>query len=93
MLSYSFDPHLERPPLGASSSRVCELQKSILLVWRPAFNSLTFFRFPTNLRALPVRDVTRTLSPRSVISGYCDISEWNVHPARALPPTSMFAPN
>ena len=27
MLSYSFGPHLERPPEGASSPRVCELPK------------------------------------------------------------------
>ena len=68
MLSYSFGPRLERPPLGrkfasrlrapkvdpsrlasstqllrphqgASSPRVCELQKSILLVWRLVPNS------------------------------------------------------
>ena len=63
------------------------------LVWCLNFNSLTFFKSPTNLRALPVRDVTRTLSSRSVISGYCDISEWHVRPTRALPPTSRFAPN
>ena len=33
------------------------------------------------------------LSPRSVISSYCDISEWHVCPTRALPPTSRFASN
>ncbi len=30
-----------------------------------SFNSLTFFEIPKILRALPVRDVTRTLSPVS----------------------------
>ena len=45
MPSYSFGPHLERPPWGARSLRVCELQKSILLVWRLVLNSLTFFKF------------------------------------------------
>ena len=46
MLSYSFGTHLERPPYGTSSPRVCELQKSNLLVWRLVLNSLTFFKSP-----------------------------------------------
>ncbi len=51
-------------PLGRKfDSRL--LPKSILLVWRLVFNSLTFFQFSTNLCALPVRDVTRTPSPVS----------------------------
>ena len=82
MVSYSSDPHLLwRAPKVDRLRPVSSL------------NSLTFFKSPTNLRALPVRDVTRTLSPRSVISGYCDISEWHVRPERALPPISRFAPN
>ena len=93
MPSYSFGPYLMPHPQRANSSRLSEPQKSNLLVRRLVFNSLTLFKSPTNLRALPVRDVTRTLSPRSVISGYCDIFEWHVRPVRALPPTSRFAPN
>ena len=93
MPSYSFDPYLVRHPPRANSSRLSEPQKSNLLVRRLISNSLTFFKSPTNLHALPVRDVTHTLTPRSVISGYRDISEWHVRPARVLPPTSRFAPN
>ena len=63
--SYSFGPHLERPPLGASSLRVCEIQKSILLVWHLVLNSLNFLQIPKILFALPVHDVTHTSSPIS----------------------------
>ena len=73
MPSYSFGPYLVRHPRGANSPASASSQKSNLLVWCLASNSLTFFKSPKNLRALPVRDVTRTPSPRSVISGYCDI--------------------
>ena len=66
MLSYSFGPHRVRPPLGASSPRVYELQKSILLVWRLVFNSLTFFQFSTNLCTLPVPDVPQRHEPKSL---------------------------
>ncbi len=87
MLSYSFGPK------GASLPRVCELQKSNLFVWRLVLNSLTFFKSHTNLRALPVRDVTLTLSLRFV-SDYWDISEWHVRSVRAhtLPPASRLHP-
>ena len=65
MPSYLFGPYLVRHPRRANSSRLSEPQKSNLLVWRLVFNSLNFLQIPQNLRALPVRDVTRTLSPVS----------------------------
>ena len=49
--------------------------------WRLVPNSFSFFRFSQNLRALPVRNVTRTLSP-CFISDYYDI--W-------VTPSSAFA--
>ena len=88
MLAYSSGPYLVRHPRRANSSRFSEPQKSNVLVQRLVFNSLTFFKIPKILCALPVRDVTRTLSPCFVL-GYCDISEWHVRP-RPLPPASRW---
>ena len=72
MLSYSFGPQLERPPIGrkfASRLRAPKIDPSRLASsTRLLFSS----NFHTNLRALPVRDVTRTLSP-SIVSDYYDI--------------------
>ena len=78
MPSYSFGCYPQR----TNSSHLSEPQKSNLLIRRLVSNSLTFFKSPTNLSALLVHDITRTLSPHSVISGYCDISEWHVCPTR-----------
>ena len=79
MPSYSFGPYLVRHPWHANSSHLSEPQKTNLLVRRLASNSLNFLQIPKNLHALPVRDVTRTLSSCFIL-GYCDISEW--HSAR-----------
>ena len=58
-----------------------------------SFNSPNFLQIPQNLRALPVRNVIRTLSPRFVL-GYCDISEWHIRPERTRVNTCInVAPN
>ena len=62
----------------ANSSRLCEPQKSNLLVRRLASTLLTFFEIPQILRTFPVRDVTRTLSPvsssQAIVTSLSDMS-------------------
>ena len=78
MLASSSGPNLLRHPWRANSSRLSEPKKSTVFVQCLVSTLLNFFKSPANLHALLVRDITRTLSPRSVITGYCDISEWHV---------------
>ena len=82
MLASSSCPYLVRHPWCANSSRLSEPQKSNLLVRRLASTLLTFFRFSTNLCALPVRDVTRTPSPVSSRTIVTSLSNTFVRPAR-----------
>ena len=89
MLSYSFGPHLQRPPLGASSPGVCELQKSNLLVWRLVLNSLTFFKSPQTSSRF--RCVT-SLAPRHPfrLGLLWHLNDTSIRPcAPALTPASM----
>ena len=71
MLSYSFGPHFERLPIGrkfASRLRAPKVDPSRLASSTQLPN---FLKISTNLSALPVRDVTRTLSPvlsRSIVT-------------------------
>ena len=68
MLSYSFGPQTEAALIGrkfASRLRACKIDPSR---WRLVPNSFFSSNSHTNLRVLPVRDVTRTLSP-SIVSG------------------------
>ena len=71
MLSYSFGPQLERPPKGASSPRVCKLQKSNLFVWRLVLDSCSPIRAQVRLESAPCHPV----STRAVMT-----SEWHLHP-------------
>ena len=72
MLSYSFGPQLERPPhraqvrLAPASSKIDPSR--LVSKTRLIFSSNSH----TNFRVLPVRDVTRTLSP-SIVSDCYDI--------------------
>ena len=72
MLSYSFGPQLERPPptaqtrLAPVSSRIDPSR--LASKTRLSFSSNSH----TNFRVLPVRDVTRTLSP-SIVSDCYDV--------------------
>ena len=53
------------------------------LVRCSVLNSLTFSKSPEIVCVLPVCDAIRTRLPPFPISGYCEISEWHVHSARA----------
>ena len=55
-----------------------------------SLNSLTFFKSPTNLCALPVRDVTHTPSPVSSWTIVTSLGDTSIHPrAPTLTPASM----
>ena len=83
MPSYSFGPYIVRHPRRGNSSRLSEPNKSSLFVRRLVFNSLNFLQIPPNLRAPPVRDVTRTLSPVSssqgIVTSLSDMSALCAH--------------
>ena len=80
MPSYSFGPYLVRHPWRANSSRLGEPQKSNLPARHPVFNSLAFFKYFTNLSALPVRDVIRTQSPVSSRTIVTSLSDTAIRP-------------
>ena len=78
MLSYSFGPRLERPPIGRTFASRLRAPKSILLVRRPKPDSY-FLQILTQTSAC-FRCVTspapcHPLSSRTVMT-----SEWHLHP-------------
>ena len=77
LLSYSFGPQLEQPPSGARSPRACELQGSILLVWRLKPDSY-FLQILTQTSAC-FRCVTSPAPCHPVSSRTVMTSEWQLH--------------
>ena len=57
-------PYLLQRPQRTNLSDLSEPRKSTLPVRCPVLNSTDFFKIPQILRALPVRDVTRTFQSR-----------------------------
>ena len=79
MPSYSFGPNLVQHPRRANSSRLNELQKSNLLVWRLVFNSLNFLQILH--KPLCASGAWRhSHSITRFVSDCCDISEWYLRP-------------
>ena len=93
MLASSSGPYLVRHPWRANLSRLSEPQKSNLFV-RRLVSTLTFVEIPQILRALPVREATRTLSPvsssqaivtsLSVMSALCARTRYHLHQTYVL---------
>ena len=77
MLSYSFGPQLERPPIGRKFTLRLRAQKSILLVWCPKPDSYFFqilTQTPTCFRCVTSPAPCHPVSSRTVMT-----SEWHLH--------------
>ena len=78
MLSYSFGPQLERPPIGRKLTSRLRAPKSILLVRRPKPDSY-FLQILTQTSAC-FRCVTSPAPCHPVSSRTVMTSEWHLHP-------------
>ena len=78
MLSYSFGPQLERPPIGPTFASRLRAPKSIILVWRLKPDSY-FLQILTQTSAC-FRCVTSPAPCHPVSSWTVMTSEWHLHP-------------